>query len=181
MPAYPPVNQGVELFAELLTQLRITGIVKSADFRPRTCRAHCGVVAGVVRSMTAAGPCSTVDFLARRCCRMAVDVAQRHGRRGLPGGSSMALLLAQRPRCSPSAAHLAIDRILARADAHRRRTGDWPTAESGAIPRSGGETWMAIDQALKAGSRGLRTRSSLFKLLLKHRGVRRHVRRGKRA
>jgi hypothetical protein len=36
---------------------------------------------------------------------------------------------------------------------------------------------MAIDQALKTASRGLRRRTSLYRLLLQHRGVRRHVRR----
>lgn len=109
----------------------------------------------------------------------AVDMALSHGRRGLPGGSSLALLLAKRRgiRHRLYVPTLSVGQILAWADAHRRRTGDWPIAESGAIPRSGGETWMAIDQALKAGSRGLRARSSLFKLLLKHRDVKRHARR----
>lgn len=111
----------------------------------------------------------------------AVDMALRHGQRGLPGGSSLARLLAQRRgvRHRLQVPRLSVRQILAWADAHRRRTGDWPMAESGTIPRSGGETWMAIDQALKGASRGLRARSSLFKLLLKHRGVQRHVRRAK--
>jgi hypothetical protein len=71
---------------------------------------------------------------------------------------------------------LYIGQILKWADAHRRRTGDWPTAESGPIAGAEGETWTAVDLALKAGTRGLRHRSSLFKVLAAKRGMRRHVR-----
>jgi hypothetical protein len=62
--------------------------------------------------------------------------------------------------------------ILAWADAHRRRTKSWPTSESGPIRRVTGETWKAIDHALRLGMRSLPGGSSLARLLAKRRGVR---------
>ena len=59
--------------------------------------------------------------------------------------------------------------ILAWADAHDRRHDRWPTRTSGVIPESGGDTWNAVDLALRKGSRGLAPGSSLTKLLHKHR------------
>ena len=35
------------------------------------------------------------------------------------------------------------EQILAWADLHHQRTGKWPTENSGPIPDSGGETWLA--------------------------------------
>lgn len=72
---------------------------------------------------------------------------------------------------------LEVRRILAWADAHLARTGVWPTEQSGPIADAPGETWMAIHKALYDGTRGLRGGSSLFRLLARHRGIRRHVRR----
>src|SRR5437764_1286171 len=63
----------------------------------------------------------------------AVDNALRYGLRGLPGGSSLARLLADQRgvrnlgRLPP----LTHKQILAWVDAHRQRTGNWPTAECG--------------------------------------------------
>jgi hypothetical protein len=65
--------------------------------------------------------------------------------------------------------------ILAWASAHYRRTGRWPTLHSGPIPEAPGETWNAVDAALKAGTRGLRGGSSLARILSRHRGVRTRV------
>jgi len=62
--------------------------------------------------------------------------------------------------------------ILAWADAHHRRTGKWPQKLSGPIAATRGETWYAIDAALRSGSRGLSGRSSLAGLLEQNRGVR---------
>lgn len=109
---------------------------------------------------------------------MAVDMALRHVQRGLPGGSSLPQLLAARRRVPNrlDCPRLSVGQILAWADSFKRRTGNWPTADSGTIPEAGQETWVAIDSALKKGSRGLRSRSSLFKVLARHRGVKRHVR-----
>ncbi len=104
----------------------------------------------------------------------AVDDALRVGVRGLPAGSSLAQLLALRrgqrniqrlPRISP-------EQILAWADAHHERTGTWPTAASGPIPDSPGETWSAVCSALQSGRRGFPGGSSLARLLTERRGVR---------
>jgi len=107
----------------------------------------------------------------------AVEAALRGGIRGLRGGNSLAKLLAakrgKRNRLAPS--RLTVRQILDWADAHHWRTGNWPTGDGGAIQGSAGETWAAIDSALRRGKRGLR-RSSLSQLLARHRMVRRHPR-----
>jgi hypothetical protein len=103
-----------------------------------------------------------------------VDSALRIGLRGLPGGSSLARLLAERRgvrnlSCLP---RLTNKQILAWADAHYKHTGAWPISESGPIPGTTGETWKAIDHALRLGMRSLPAESSLSRLLAKRRGVR---------
>ncbi len=103
-----------------------------------------------------------------------VDSALRIGLRGLPGGSSLARLLAEQRgvrnrSCLPP---LTIKQILAWADGHYGRTGGWPTSESGPIFGTSGETWKAIDHALRLGMRSLPGGSSLSRLLAKQRGVR---------
>lgn len=65
---------------------------------------------------------------------------------------------------------LTVARILAWAAAHVRRTGHRPTGHSGAIPEAPGETWVAIDNALTNGYRGLRGGVSLVELLNRHWG-----------
>jgi hypothetical protein len=62
--------------------------------------------------------------------------------------------------------------ILAWADAHRARTASWPNRDSGVIPEAWGETWSAVDSALRQGTRGLPGGSSLAQLLKTGRGVR---------
>ena len=103
-----------------------------------------------------------------------VDNALRYGLRGLAGGSSLAQLLAeQRGARNPSRlSALSLEQILGWADAHHHRTGRWPTSESGPITDAPGETWKAIDQALRLGMRTLKGDSSLSRLLEKKRGVR---------
>lgn len=103
-----------------------------------------------------------------------VDSALRIGLRGLPGGSSLARLLAeQRGVRNPSClSRLTIKQILAWADAYHKRTDRWPISESGPILGTAGETWKAIDHALRLGMRGLPGGSSLSRLLAKRRGVR---------
>jgi hypothetical protein len=110
---------------------------------------------------------------------MAVGVALRHGKRGLPGGDSLARLLARhrKKRNLGDLPPLKVRRILGWADAHFARAGVWPTQESGPISEAPGETWSAVDHALGHGSRGLPGGSSLFRLLARHRGIGRHVRR----
>jgi hypothetical protein len=106
----------------------------------------------------------------------ALDMALRHGCRGLPGGSSLAQLLAARrgtrnPKGLPP---LTEDIILALADVHHWATGAWPMRTSGpvqgcAVP---GETWARINNAMVLGQRGLQGGSSLAQLLAARRGVR---------
>ena len=98
--------------------------------------------------------------------------------RGLPGGSSLACLLAQRrgvrnPRTAPP---LSEARVLAWADTFHDRTGTWPNADSGPIAEAPGETWCAVDNALCAGRRGLSGGSSLSQLLMREWGVGNHGR-----
>jgi transcriptional regulator with XRE-family HTH domain len=58
-----------------------------------------------------------------------------------------------------------IEQILAWAEAHHKRTGEWPKIHSGLIPEALGETWRRVDNALKLGLRGLPGGSSLAELL----------------
>jgi hypothetical protein len=62
--------------------------------------------------------------------------------------------------------------ILAWADAHFARTGEWPTSASGAIPGAPTNVWRAVNQALTRGNRGLPGGSSLARLLAECRGKR---------
>ncbi len=59
--------------------------------------------------------------------------------------------------------------ILAWADAYHARTREWPSASAGPIPDAPGEKGVNIDQALRAGGRGLPGGDSLVKLLDRHR------------
>ncbi len=104
----------------------------------------------------------------------AVEMALALGRRGLPGGSSLPrLLAAHRGVRNPGAPPLlSREQILAWADAHHQRTGQWPVSQSGPIDEAPGETWGAVQAALARGRRGLHGRSSLAELLHAERGVR---------
>jgi hypothetical protein len=66
--------------------------------------------------------------------------------------------------------------VLAWADAHRRRSGKWPQAESGPVADAPGESWQAVNNALVRGLRGLPGGSSLARLLEEHRGKRNKAR-----
>jgi hypothetical protein len=103
----------------------------------------------------------------------AVGVALSHGKRGLPGGSSLSQVLAKHRgrRNRLRLPSYSIARLLKWADAHQRRTGMWPVLASGPILEAPGETWLAVDKALRKGSRGMRGGSSLPRLLRRHRGV----------
>jgi hypothetical protein len=104
----------------------------------------------------------------------AVDSALARGRRGLPGGSSLALLLAEKRevRNAWSRPVLSVEQVLAWADAHHQRTGRWPGLDSGPVADAVGETWHAVDGALVNGLRGLPGGFSLAELLGVERGVR---------
>jgi hypothetical protein len=95
------------------------------------------------------------------------DGALRQGRRGLPGGPTLAQLLAEcRPVPNPARPpRLTERRILAWADAHRRRTGEWPRSRCGPVAGVPGETWYKVDLALGLGLHGLPGGDTLLRLL----------------
>lgn len=103
----------------------------------------------------------------------AIDCALKRGFRGLPSNTSLAQLLVEYRgvRSLASLPKLTIRQILAWADLHHERTGRWPNRASGPVQGSSGETWSGIAEALRRRSRGLRSSSSLLRLLAKHRGV----------
>jgi hypothetical protein len=102
---------------------------------------------------------------------LAVDTALRFGRGLLPGGSSLARLLASE-RGVVRHPPFTEEQILAWADAHHMRTGNWPITESGPIVDAPEETWLAVNSALVHGTRGLPAGSSLAQLLVARRQVR---------
>jgi hypothetical protein len=104
----------------------------------------------------------------------AIQHALKRGTRGLPGGTSLAQFLEQH-RGAPNHLNrpdLQVHRILEWADAHRARTGRWPTGNSGPIPEAPGEQWSAVDSCLRQGNRSLPGGSSLHRLLGEHRDAR---------
>jgi hypothetical protein len=103
-----------------------------------------------------------------------VAAALSQGIRGLPGGDTLARLLARRLGARNGAAlpPLSVPQILSWADAFHCRTGRWPRADSGPVADAPGEKWGAVDTALQSGVRGLAGGSSLAQLLTACRGVR---------
>jgi hypothetical protein len=104
----------------------------------------------------------------------AIDAALREGRHGLRAGGSLPRLLAKyrgvpnrlaRPR-------LSIRKIFRWAVWHHRRTGQWPTSQSGPVEGTVSATWCGINRALIGGYRGLPGGSSLPRLLEEKCGVR---------
>ncbi|MGO8753159.1 MAG: hypothetical protein ACLQNE_45025 [Thermoguttaceae bacterium] len=104
----------------------------------------------------------------------AADAALQKGNRGMPGGSSLALLLADKRgvRNVWNRPNLTVEQILAWADAFHSQTGQWPGHLSGPIPEAPGETWAAVVNALKRASRGLPMGLTLGKILAMERDVR---------
>lgn len=103
-----------------------------------------------------------------------IHSALRVGLRGLPGGSSLAKLLAENRgvRYVMALPRLTIKQILKWADAHREKTGNWPMRKSGNVLEVPGENWRNIDYSLRTGCRSLPGGSSLAQLLVEKRGVR---------
>ena len=124
-----------------------------------------------------------------------ISEALRSGHRGLPGGQSLALLLAEHRGVEPFLTEeggrrrvkicrrllnerlalkgrvtLSVERILAWADAHQAATGRWPSEHSGPIRGVPGETWSTINRALFGGRRGLPGGKGLNGILADHRG-----------
>jgi hypothetical protein len=102
----------------------------------------------------------------------AIDRALQQGVRGLPGGSSLAKLLAEQrgKRNRLNRPRLTVDQILTWADAHYKLSGEWPTRYSGAVHGVDGETWSGINRALGRGSRELPAGTSLARLIEEHCG-----------
>jgi hypothetical protein len=88
---------------------------------------------------------------------MRIHTALREGLRGLPGGLTLAQLLAQQRgvRNHKDLPRLSVEQIVGWAQAHQARTGRWPTAGSGQVEEAPNETWKNIEQALLQGLRGL--------------------------
>jgi hypothetical protein len=101
-----------------------------------------------------------------------VNAALHAGFRGLAGGSSLARLLDEHRgvRNSQQLPALSDAQILAWADAHYERNGNWPRVLDGPIEDAPGETWSGVQNALRAGLRGLPGSSSLAALLSQQRG-----------
>jgi len=100
-----------------------------------------------------------------------IDKALNRGFRGLPGGSSIAKLLAEKRGVrNPSALpDLTAKQILEWADAHHQKTGVWPNRNSGDVLGAPGETWAIVAGSLFKGRRSLPGGSSLAKLLAEKR------------
>ena len=100
-----------------------------------------------------------------------VNAALHFGSRGVSGGSSLARLLAKHRgvRNRRAQPRLTVQQILKWADAHRERTGRWPTRNSGAVPGTRYERWDNLYIMLGAGCRGL-PRTTLRRLRIKYRG-----------
>ena len=64
---------------------------------------------------------------------------------------------------------LSTKQILKWADAYYKLEKGWPGTESGIIPRTGGETWVTINYALRNGTRGMSGGWSLFRFLNRYR------------
>jgi hypothetical protein len=101
-----------------------------------------------------------------------VDDALRDGRRGLPGGTTLAQLLAEHRRAPNiyTEPPLTEEQILAWAEAHRAATGRWPSGKSGAVLHAEGERWGSIETALRSGYRGLPGGQMLGRLIRAHAG-----------
>jgi hypothetical protein len=103
-----------------------------------------------------------------------IDNALRYGLRGLAGGSSLARLLAaeRSVRNMQRLPPLTEQQIAGWAEAHRQRTGNWPTELAGDIAEAPGEVWVNVNAALRTGKRGLPGGDSLAALLARRRGAR---------
>ena len=87
----------------------------------------------------------------------AVNVALSNGRRGMPGRSSLAKLLAARRGVANSRQlpPFTLPKMRARARAYKKQTGRWPNSISGPVAGLPGTTWKHVCDALREGYRGL--------------------------
>ena len=98
-----------------------------------------------------------------------IDAALRSGSRGLRGKRSLWGVLKKYRGVQKTARNtdLSEEIIIGLADVFFKKHGRWPDQKSGAIPGRT-ENWKSIDQALRAGFRGLEPGGSLAQLLEKH-------------
>jgi hypothetical protein len=103
----------------------------------------------------------------------AIYQALRRGWRGLPSGTSLSKLLYERigPKGGKGKPPLTPEQLLTWMQAHHERTGKWPNGKSGAVQDAPGENWLAIDQALRHGNRGLTAGLSLRLLKQQNRWI----------
>ncbi len=103
-----------------------------------------------------------------------VNASLIYGTRGLPGRTTLKRLLWEYRGVNyyRTRGPFTVEGILAWADAHHARTGNWPDAESGHIPECPGGAWDVVEIALVRGSHGLPGGSSLARLLAERRAVR---------
>jgi hypothetical protein len=104
----------------------------------------------------------------------AIDHCLCYGKRGLSGGQSLGRVFHEHrgmrhPQFLPA---LTVEQILGWADAYHETYGVWPQDRSGPVAGAPGETWYAIDGALRYGKRGLAAGVTLARLLAEHRGPR---------
>lgn len=144
-----------------LPRLTIKQVLAWADQHHRRTGAWPTIVSGIVPSSSGESWSS-------------INSAFVDGCRGLVTGTSLAQVLEKRrgARNIQNLPRLTIKKILKWMDAHRERTGKWPTHHSGVIPGSGGQTWDGVQGALFMGGRGFRGGLTIAKFLDKHRGVR---------
>lgn len=102
-----------------------------------------------------------------------IETALQQGQRSLPGGNSLAQLLATKRgrRNRMRLPQLTSKQIIRWAKRHRRVTGAWPTVDSGAIEGTT-ETWQTVTGAIARGRRGLEQHSGLAGFLETHVGHR---------
>src|SRR5262249_28755033 len=96
-----------------------------------------------------------------------VEQALLAGLRGLPGGDTLARVLARHrgKRNRKALPALEVEQVREWAIAHFRRTGGWPTRKTGSIADAPGETWAAVELALYRGQRGMPGGSSLARVV----------------
>jgi hypothetical protein len=96
----------------------------------------------------------------------AIDGALRDGRRGLPGGLTLAKLFGRSvdPSLIGIRPRLTLEQVLAWGEAHHAAAGRWPHRMAGPVLGVPGEKWVNIDEALRHGRRGLPSGLSLARL-----------------
>ncbi len=92
-----------------------------------------------------------------------VHTALAKGGRGLPGGTTLPMLLMKRrgARNRLKLPPLSRRRVIKWIRSHHRRTGKWPLVNSGPIREAPGESWVGVDWSLRVGRRSFKAGSSL--------------------